>query len=686
MSGDQEEDDCLNLSKLDQALLPGNLEKIKQRELSLEEAKNVVLAAAKDGMAVGLHAILKNHSPHEREAILQNLYTDEQGQCCPLLVIAAKNGHENVVRTLLTKFDVDIESTGRVKIENYIIEGATALWCAAGAGHLPIVKLLVKSGADVNHTTKSSSTPLRAACFDGRVDIVKYLIEEGHADFNIANKFNNTCLMIAAFNRHLSVVKYLIQAGVDPDVGANCGATALHFAAETGAIEIAQELVEFGKANVLKENKYGLTPLMSAAEHCQEAVFAYLLAKCPDLDLEGKIQALELLGASYANDKDHYSLEKCYTYLSQGMKMRYNEDQNLTLPKPKLDPVKAYDNHQECQDLPELESSQNLPHKLHMEGLAVRQRILGPNNPELPHPIIYRGAVFADAEVFDKCVNLWLHALLIKQQNLKNTSVSEDLLRFAQVFSEMISFGERIKFADFLQVLDCTAKEIQDNISQLDQILSSPDDQETIVEELESNMMTFLYLLVIFGKIGSGDPLDLFASMKIIHKVVAELKPKSWKTGRTLIHLAVDCETPINDFYIRNGDNNEFHVRDIVRFPCAKTAQLLIEAGADVQIMDLDGNTPLHLIVGYQRVVGDFMTLHSIIKGLVQAGAHTDVVNKAGKTPMEKASTGVAEIILKSQQKLSLKCLSAQAVKRHGLSYMGQVPATLEHFIKLHGP
>ena len=107
------------------------------------------------------------------------------------------------------QFNVDIERTGKVKFESFVIDGASALWCASGAGHLPIVKFLVKSGADVNHTTKSNSTPLRAACFDGRADIVKYLIEEGKADFNIANKFNNTCLMIASFNGHLNVVRYV---------------------------------------------------------------------------------------------------------------------------------------------------------------------------------------------------------------------------------------------------------------------------------------------------------------------------------------------------------------------------------------------------------------------------------------------------------------------------------------------
>lgn len=195
------------------------------------------------------------------------------------------------------------------------------------------------------------------------------------------------------------------------------------------------------------------------------------------------------------------------------------------------------------------------------------------------------------------------------------------------------------------------------------------------MEELDANMLTFLYLVVIFTKLG-GDEKEIFDTMRVIHRIVAELQPLSAKSGRSLLHLVVDSQTTVNDFHIRN----------LVHFPCAKVAKILIEAGSNVQLRDAEGNTPLHLIVGYQRVVGDFRTLHSIITALIGAGAHVDVVNNEGKTPMAKASTGVAEIILKSEQKLSLKCLSAQAVKRHGLSYIGQVPTSLEHFIALHGP
>ena len=51
---------------------------------------------------------------------------------------------------------------------------------------------------------------------------------------------------------------------------------------------------------------------------------------------------------------------------------------------------------------------------------------------------VYRGAVFADATDFDKCVALWMHALDIKQNNLKNTPVAKDVLRFAQVISNIM--------------------------------------------------------------------------------------------------------------------------------------------------------------------------------------------------------------------------------------------------------
>lgn len=76
-----------------------------------------------------------------------------------------------------------------------------------------------------------------------------------------------------------------------------------------------------------------------------------------------------------------------------------------------------------------------------------------------------------------------------------------------------------------------------------------------------------------------------------------------------------------------------------LRFPCANTVELLIGIGADVNAMDHYRNTPLHLIVTYNQPINDFLTLHSIITDLTEAGAHIDIVNSNGETPMEASST-----------------------------------------------
>jgi ankyrin repeat protein len=71
-----------------------------------------------------------------------------------------------------------------VVFDGETIDGAPPLWCAAAAGHLPVVRLLVRNGACVNSTTRTNSTPLRAACFDGHFEIVKFLVDHGAGELN----------------------------------------------------------------------------------------------------------------------------------------------------------------------------------------------------------------------------------------------------------------------------------------------------------------------------------------------------------------------------------------------------------------------------------------------------------------------------------------------------------------------
>lgn len=56
--------------------------------------------------------------------------------------------------------------------------------------------------------------------------------------------------------------------------------------------------------------------------------------------------------------------------------------------------------------------------------------------------------------------------------------------------------------------------------------------------------------------------------------------------------------------------------------------------------MDIERNTPLHVIVHYHKPFSDFATLHSIIVDLTEAGAHIDCVNIRGETPLDSSATG----------------------------------------------
>lgn len=171
---------------------------------------------------------------------------------------------------LLANHKIDLERRCTIRFDGHMVKNASALWIAAGSGHMNVVKLLVKHGANVNHCTETNSTPLRAACFDGRLDIVQYLVNH-NADINLPNIYNNTTLMIAAYKGHNEVVEYLLQKGAKVNHQANCQATALHYSSECGHLEICTMLLEYG-ADVNIKNEYGIAPFLQAAERTKEDV------------------------------------------------------------------------------------------------------------------------------------------------------------------------------------------------------------------------------------------------------------------------------------------------------------------------------------------------------------------------------------------------------------------------------
>jgi hypothetical protein len=88
------------------------------------------------------------------------------------------------------------------------------LHLACNGGNLPLVKLLLRHGVDINSTSRTMETPLHKAAYRGHLHIVEYLLEHG-ATVDPATNYGDTPLFYAIRNKFYTVVRHLIQCGAN---------------------------------------------------------------------------------------------------------------------------------------------------------------------------------------------------------------------------------------------------------------------------------------------------------------------------------------------------------------------------------------------------------------------------------------------------------------------------------------
>ena len=107
-----------------------------------------------------------------------------------------------------------------------------ALFHACKGGELHEVEKLLRKPLHPDMKTQYSRTALQLAAEAGHMGIVRLLLKAG-ADADVAdNSWSTTALHLAAENGHLDVVRRLVGAGVNKDAANYAGSTALHLAVE----------------------------------------------------------------------------------------------------------------------------------------------------------------------------------------------------------------------------------------------------------------------------------------------------------------------------------------------------------------------------------------------------------------------------------------------------------------------
>ncbi|CAL7944929.1 unnamed protein product [Xylocopa violacea] len=315
---------------------------------------------AREGRLRRLMELLEHQ---EKDEVVELVGTTSDGTTP--LVMACRNGHYDVAEYLIEKCGANVNQTGLVMFDGEVVESAPPLWCAAAAGHLALVKLLVKNGASVDSTTKTFSTPLRAACFDGHFDIVRFLVAHG-ADIEMANRHGHTSLMIACFKGHVKIAKFLLALKADVNRKSIKGNTALHDCAESGSLEVVKLLIEHGAR--MDVDCYGMSPLLTAAVTGHKHIVEYFISIPNLVSRKERIDALELLGATYVDKKrDMMGALQCW---KQAMEERYRGD--IVIPKPPPSPaVAAYNFAQEITDPDALDGLLNDPDEMRMQALVL---------------------------------------------------------------------------------------------------------------------------------------------------------------------------------------------------------------------------------------------------------------------------------------------------------------------------
>ncbi|XP_034230076.1 protein fem-1 homolog CG6966 [Thrips palmi] len=634
--------------------------------LDLEDPSdlNVVFNSARDGNLRRLKGYIGDCEQDE----IPMLVSARNNGATPLLM-ACRNGHFDVAEYLIEHCHADIEQRGSVVFDGETIEGAPPLWCAAAAGHFRLVMLLLNHGARVNSTTRSNSTPLRAACYDGHYSIVHTLIEHG-ADFEIANRHGHTCLMIACYKGHKAIANFLVSLGADVNRRSVKGNTALHDCAESGSLDILILLLSHNAK--MDVDSYGMTPLLTASVTGHAHVVQYLIEQENLVSQKEKVDALELLGATYVDKKR--DMVGALNYWKSAMNERYNGRNEL--PKPfQKSTVEAYDHVKEIREPHQLDDLLSDPDEMRMQALVIRERILGPAHPDTSYYVRFRGAFYADTGQFGRCVSLWGYALDMQQRMLEplNPMTQSSFFSFTELFSYMMGEEGRIpargrrvppvSFNDLITVFDKAVKEVEMGNALVEKLPAAERDLTYLHRVIVICLHLACLLTRLLPTLSEAESFHLHKSTyRLVHLGVRG------RRGRSVLHLVCSRDSALVGRY------------PACQFPSPALADLLLTVGADVNAKDEDGNTPLHASGSFH----DFS--QHLPRILLAHGAHLDYVNNYGNTLEDLLAKRGQPLnrIVNPMQYTRLTCLAARVIQKHKLQYVGIVPKSLESFVQNH--
>lgn len=180
----------------------------KKLSIGISVAASIVLCLG-NATAQPITELIEKNDIRGVETFAQNHDINELLYDYTPLCYAVKCNKESIARLLISnKADLEKECHGK-----------TPLMLAAKYDLIPIIDLLIESGARVDNSNQLGQTPLIYACKYGNLETARHLITKG-ATLELKDNDGNTCLEFALKSSNSQLVDLLLEHGLSvPNIG-----------------------------------------------------------------------------------------------------------------------------------------------------------------------------------------------------------------------------------------------------------------------------------------------------------------------------------------------------------------------------------------------------------------------------------------------------------------------------------
>lgn len=395
-----------------------------------------------------------------------------------------------------------------------------------------------------------------------------------------------------------------------------------------------------------------------------------------DCTVEEIVDSYKLLGATYV-DK-FYDLSGAFEFWrkAHSLSSKCSAEYFKSLVNTDKYFMEAYSEITEFQTEDNLNELSRDPDMMKMQSLIIRERILGIHHPETFYYISYRGGAYAEGGEYSRCLYLWLYNLEKHHTHSKPLSdvVQNSFVSMVELFSLMVSDTvSSVRICDIFRVLKLAIKELEFSCQFLGSDINRRfyeklDNNNQMMFDSERNNLDkhFLIVLQLIGFMCRLSHQMTKQEWKLFRKSIRELialEPRS-SCSYTILHIV--CI--LNDKEMTKPQGLSLCLDEIFTF--------LVDISNNLNIIDLFGNTPLHLL--FKQTVfnsnwADYLLDH---------GAHLDVRNEKGLTPLQVCTDKSIQSRYRMKH-LTLQCLCAQLIAEKKID-QGVLSRDVQRFIRRH--